>query len=174
MRPATRMFGTNPMDQIRRRYTGLEAAILCERGLPRILEAADSLVRMMMLHLTYEEQFLIAQQNHCESKLEAAPELFRIEAGLKQQELAAVFHLLRLGRFWMKEHRHRESAQSGCKTGPEKEQTVMVRSALVNPLPATTENATDRLANPAFDPSRLGRTGATTERSNQRFSPATK
>ena len=107
--------------EIRRRYTGLEKAILRGREMPGILKAANSLVQMMLLHFTHEEQLLLklSFSSHLRKKLsdanmEITDQLIGIEEGLEQENTAAVFHLLRLGRFWMKEHMHLESVESIC------------------------------------------------------------
>lgn len=130
MRTSTRMFGTKALEvrtldeehsEIRRRYTGLEKAILRGREMPCILKAATSLVQMMLLHFAHEEQLLIklSLSSHLRRKLsdantEVSDRLIGIEEGLEQGKTAAVFHLLRLGRFWMKEHMHLESVESIC------------------------------------------------------------
>ena len=148
MSTSTRMFETNAFDlrnldeehaKICRRYTGLEKAILRGRGLPRILEAADNLVEMMLLHFAHEEQFLMKlslcsrlQERHRDANIEVTAKLFGIEAGLKQGNPAAVFHLLRLGRFWMKEHMHLESDEFECEGLIEEERPRLVRHALVD------------------------------------------
>jgi hemerythrin len=142
------MFETNAIDlrnldeehaKIRRRYTGLEKAILRGRGLPRVLEAADNLVEMMLLHFAHEEQFLVKlflgsriQERHRDANIEVTAKLFGIEAGLKQGNPAAVFHLLRLGRFWMKEHMYLESDEFECEGLIEEERPFIVRRALVD------------------------------------------
>jgi hemerythrin len=116
----TRIFETNASElrnldkehaEIGRRYTGLEKVIVRGQGLPRILEAADSLVQIMFLHLAHEEEFLSNlplnsrfQERHRDASIEVTARLFGIEAGLQQGQVAAVFHLLRIVRFWMKEH----------------------------------------------------------------------
>jgi hemerythrin len=142
---STRMFETNALDlrildeehaEIRRRYTELEEAILRGRGLPRILEAADSLVQVMLLHFTHEEQFLVKLSLssgllHRDANIEVTAQLFGIEAGLEQGKAAAVFLLLRLGRFWMKEHMHREPVEFECETLIQ-EKPFLVRRALVD------------------------------------------
>jgi hemerythrin len=130
MKTSTRMFDTNAMDvrqldeehtEIRRRYTGIENAILRGREMPCILKAASSLVHMMLLHFTHEEQLLIKlsvssdlRKKLSNANLEVTGQLIGIEEGLEQGKAAAVFHLLRLGRFWMKEHMHLESVVSEC------------------------------------------------------------
>jgi hemerythrin len=130
MKTPTRMFETKALDvrnldeehtEIRRRYTGLEKAILRGREMPSILKAANSLVQMMFLHFTHEEQLLLrlSLSSHLRKKLgeanmEVTDRLIGIEEGLEQGNTAAVFHLLRLGRFWMKEHLHMESIESIC------------------------------------------------------------
>jgi hemerythrin len=130
MKTSMRMFETNALDvrnldeehtEIRRRYTGLEKAILRGREMPRILKAANGLVQMMLLHFTHEEQLLLnlSFSSHLRKKLNDAnmdvtDQLMGIEEGLEQGKTAAVFHLLRLGRFWMKEHMHLESVESIC------------------------------------------------------------
>lgn len=67
MRIPTRVFEPNifslhRLDQehaeIRHLYQGLEEAILLGRSMPGILEAADNLVRMILLHFIHEKQFL--------------------------------------------------------------------------------------------------------------------
>jgi hemerythrin len=130
MKTSMRMFETNALDvrnlaeehvEIRRRYTGLEKVILRGREMPRILKAADSLVQMMLQHFTHEEQLLLKlslssrlRKRLREANMEVTARLNGIEVGLEQGKTAAVFHLLRLGRFWMKEHMHLESVESEC------------------------------------------------------------
>jgi hemerythrin len=134
--------------EIRRRYSGLEKAILCGRGLPRILDAADSLVQMMLLHFTHEEQFLVKlplssnlPERHRNANIEVTAKLFSIEAGLKQGSAASVFHLLRLGRFWMNEHLHLENEEFECEGLVRKERTSLVRRALgVHPAAVARSN----------------------------------
>jgi hypothetical protein len=46
--------------------------------------------------------------------MEVTDQLIGIQEGLEQEKAAAVFHLLRLGRFWMKDHMHLESVESLC------------------------------------------------------------
>jgi hemerythrin len=130
MKTSMRMFETNALDvrnldeehtEIRGRYTGLEKAILRGREMPRILKAANSLVQMMLLHFTHEEQLLLKlsfsshlRKKLSEANMEVTDQLIGIKEGLEQGKTAAVFHLLRLGRFWMKEHMHLESVESIC------------------------------------------------------------
>jgi hemerythrin len=124
------MFETNALDvrnldeqhkEIRRRYTGIEKAILHGREMPSILKAANSLVQMMLLHFAHEEQLLLKlsfssylRKKLSDANMEVTDQLIGIEEGLEQGKTAAVFHLLRLGRFWMKEHMHLESVESLC------------------------------------------------------------
>jgi hemerythrin len=121
----TNAFDVRKLDQehaeIRRRYTGLEKAILRGREMSGILEAANSLVQMMLLHFAHEEQLLLklSFSSHLRKKLndanmEVTDQLIGIAEGLEEGKAAAVFHLLRLGRFWMKEHMHLESVESLC------------------------------------------------------------
>jgi len=130
MNTSLRMFETYALDvrnldaehtEIRRRYTGLESAILRGREMPNILKAANSLVQMMLLHFTHEEQLLLKlsvssqlRKKLGNANLEVAGRLIGIEEELEQGKVAAVFHLLRLGRFWMKEHMHLESVETEC------------------------------------------------------------
>ena len=130
MRTPTRMIKTNAFDvrnldrehaEIRRRYTGLERAILCGREMPSILQAATSLVQIMLLHFAHEEQFLLKlafssqlRKKLSEANMEVTDQLIGIAEGLEEGKPAAVFHLLRLGRFWMEEHMHLESVESLC------------------------------------------------------------
>ncbi len=125
-----RVFDTNAFEvrnldqehaEIRRRYTGLEKAILRGREMPSILKAANGLVQMMLLHFAHEEQLLLklSFSSHLRKKLshanmEATDQLIGIAEGLEEGKTAAVFHLLRLGRFWMEEHMHLESVESLC------------------------------------------------------------
>jgi hemerythrin len=116
--------------EIRCCYGGLEKTILCGRGLPHILAAADRLVKMMLLHLSHEEQLLVKLalsgdllERHRNSKIEVTSKLFSIETGLKQGSTASVFHLLRLGRFWMKEHMDQENEEFQCEALIRKERT---------------------------------------------------
>jgi hemerythrin len=130
MRTSTRIFETYAFDvrnldeehaEIRRRYSALEKAILRGQEMSGILKAADSLVQMMLLHFTHEEQLLLKlpfssrlRKRLGEANLEVTDRLIGIEVGLEQGKTSAVFHLLRLGRFWMKEHMHLESVESEC------------------------------------------------------------
>jgi len=145
MKTSTRVLEKNAFDlglldrehaEIRRRYVELENAILRGLGLPRILEAANSLVQMILLHFTHEERFLAAlslsnlQKRHRDANIEVTAQLFGIEAGLEQAKTAAVFQLLLLGRVWMKEHMHLESDQFECET--EEVRPFSLRGALVD------------------------------------------
>jgi hypothetical protein len=130
MRTPTGMLETNAWDvrnldeehkEILRRYTGLEEAILRGREMHCILKAASSLGQMMLLHFAHEEQLLLklSFSSHLRKKLsdanmEVTDQLIDIEEGLEQGKTAAVFHLLRLGRFGKKEHMHLESIESLC------------------------------------------------------------
>ncbi len=120
--------------EIRHRYTELERAIVCGRGLPRILEAAGSLVRMMLLHFTHEEQFLaklslpIIQKRHCKAGQEVTAQISSIESGLEQEKVAAVFLLLLLGKSWIKEHMNLESEEFECDGLIEEDRLFLVSS----------------------------------------------
>jgi len=145
MRTSTRKLETNAFDlrnldeehaEIRRRYSDLEKAILRGRALPGILEAADSLVQMMLLHFTHEEQFLLKlslstrrQQEHRDANIKVTVQLFDIEAGLEQGEIATVLRLLLLARDWMKEHMQLESAEFECEGLIEETRPFLVRRA---------------------------------------------
>jgi len=142
------MFETNAFDlrhldeehaEIRRRYTGLEKTILCGQGWPRILEAADSLVQKLLLHLAHEKQFLVKfslssrlQAKHRNANMEVTAQLFDIDAGLEKGTPAAVFLLLRLGRIWMKEHMHLACVE--CKGLIEEAGPFLVRPVVVDYL----------------------------------------
>jgi hypothetical protein len=74
---------------------------------------------MMLLHFTHEEQLLLKlsfssrlRKRLREANMEVTARLNGIEVGLEQGKTPAVFHLLRLGRFWMKEHMYLESVES--------------------------------------------------------------
>jgi hemerythrin len=124
------MFETNALDvrildaehaEIRRLYGRLEETILRGQEMPPILKAADGLIQMMSLHFAHEEQLLLKlsfssrlRKKLHEASMEVTAKLIGIAAGLEQEKTAAVFHLLRLGRIWMKEHMHLESIESEC------------------------------------------------------------
>jgi hemerythrin len=128
MRTSTRIIEPSAFDlrkldeehaEICRRYTGLEETILRGRGLPRILEAANSLVQMMLLHFTHEEQFLerlslSSFQRQRDANIEITAQLFDIEVGLEHSRVASVFQSLLLGRVWIKEHMRLESEEFKC------------------------------------------------------------
>jgi hemerythrin len=122
MRIPTRVFEPNifylhRLDQqhaeIRESYQSLEELILLGRDMPGIVEAAGSLVQMILLHFSQEELFLgklslpILQRQRS-ANAEITAQLFDIEDGLKQQKTAAVFQLLLLVHAWIKEHMQRE------------------------------------------------------------------
>jgi hemerythrin len=123
-------------DEIRRRYAGLEKTILRGLGQARILEAANSLVEMMLLHFTHEDQFLVKpsfskfQQRHRDANIEVTAQLFGIETGLAQGKIATVFQLLLLGRVWIKEHMHLEQDEFECETLIPARSPFLVRSAI--------------------------------------------
>ena len=112
MRVTTRVFKPNifslhRLDQehadIQLNYQSLEEAILLGQGVPGILEAANRLVQMILLHFTHEERFLgklslpiLQKQRNANGEVTA--QLFEIEDGLRQEKLAAVFQLLLLAR----------------------------------------------------------------------------
>jgi hypothetical protein len=86
--------------------------------MPSILKSANSLVQVMFLHFAHEEQLLLklSFSSHLRKRLndanmEVTDQLIGIQEGLEEGKPAAVFHLLRLGRFWMKEHMHLESVE---------------------------------------------------------------
>lgn len=122
MRVTTRVFEPNifslhRLDQehaeIQLSYESLEEAILLGQGVPGILEAADRLVQMILLHFTHEERFLgklslLILQKQRDANVEVTAQLFEIEDGLRQEKLAAVFQLLLLAKVWIKEHMQRE------------------------------------------------------------------
>jgi hypothetical protein len=125
--------------KIRRRYKELEKTILCKQALPRVLEAADSLVLILLLHLAHEKQFLLKlslssriQAKNRKAHMEVTSQLFGIEGGLEREKTSAVFLLLRLGRIWMKEHMQLESVE--CKGLIEEESPFLVRPAVVDQL----------------------------------------
>ena len=122
MRIPTRVFEPNifclhRLDQqhaeIRATYQSLEEAILAGQGMAGIVEAADSLVQMILLHFSHEELFLeklslpILQRQRG-ANAEIIAQLFEIEDGLRQEKTAAVFQLLILVHDWIKEHMQRE------------------------------------------------------------------
>ena len=100
MRTPTRVFEMNAFEvrnldrehaEIRRRYTGLEKAILRGREMPSILKAANSLVQMMLLHFAHEEQLLLklSFSSHLRKKLgqanmEVTDQLIGIAEGLEE------------------------------------------------------------------------------------------
>lgn len=118
--------------EIRHRYTEIEKAIVCGRGLPRILEAADSLVQMMLLHFTHEERFLAKlslsdiQKRHCDANIEVTAQLFGIGYGLEQEKISAVFQLLLLVKGWMREHINLESEEFECEGLIEEERLFLL------------------------------------------------
>jgi hemerythrin-like metal-binding protein len=122
MRIPTRVFEPNifclhRLDQqhaeIRETYQALEEAILVGQGAAGIVEAADTLVQMILLHFSHEELFLeklslpILQRQR-EANAEIMARLFEIEDGLRQEKPAAVFQLLILVHDWIKDHMQRE------------------------------------------------------------------
>jgi hemerythrin len=94
-------------------YEALEETILLGQDMVGILEAADCLVQMMLLHFAHEERFLgrlslpILQRQR-DANIEVTTQLFEVEDGLRQGKSAAVFQLLLLGKAWIKEHMQRE------------------------------------------------------------------
>jgi hemerythrin len=122
MKVATRVFEPNVfslhrLDQehaeIRRNYQSLEETILLGQGTPGILEAADRLVQLILLHFTHEERFLgklslLILQKQRDANAEVIARLFEIEDGLRQEKLAAVFQLLLLVNAWIKGHMQQE------------------------------------------------------------------
>lgn len=129
MRTSTRVFEKNALallhldaehSEIRRRYTGLEKAILSGTGMPCILATAKNLVQIMLLHFIHEEQFLAElslvniQNRHSDANIEITAQLFSIEAELEQGKTATLFQLLLLGRAWMKEHMQLEGEEFEC------------------------------------------------------------
>ncbi len=156
---STSIFETTALDlhtldeehaEICRRYEGLEEVIL-RRGsmhsIHRILAAADSLVHLILLHFTHEEQLLVKfsryslQKRHRETNMKIATQLFGIKAELEQGKIAPVFQLLRLGKVWIKEHMHLESEGGECEGSIDKERFFFVRRALVDHPSAITGNA---------------------------------
>ena len=148
---STSMFETSASDlrnldeehaEIRRRYQGLERAILRGGGMPRILAAADNFVQMMLLHFTHEEHFLVKlslgdlQTRHREAKIKVATQLFDIEAELEQGKAAAVFQLLRLGKVWMKEHMDLENEEIEREDLIDEERHFLARRVLMDNLAA--------------------------------------
>lgn len=149
MKTSMRMFETDTLDvrdlaeehvEICHRYIGLENVIMRGRVMPRILKAADSLVQMMLQHFAHEEQLLLQlslssrlRTRLREANMEVTAQLIGIEVGLEQGKPAAVFHLLRLGRFWMKEHMHLESVESECWL-PDESNNDRVQGALSSEL----------------------------------------
>jgi hemerythrin len=143
MKTSMRVAETNAFDlgnldqehlEIRRRYLGLEETILRGLGLPRILEAAGSLVQMMLLHFTHEEQFLVKfstlQNRQRDANIEITAQLFKIEIGLEQEKTSTVFQLLLLSRLWMKEHMDLESDEFECEALAEPQSPFLMRGVL--------------------------------------------
>jgi len=104
--------------EIGRRYVGLEKVILRGGGMLRILAAADSLVQMMLLHFTHEEQFLLKlavsrriQEIQHDANVAVTAKLMSIEAELELGSTDGVLHLLRLGKDWMREHMNLEDEE---------------------------------------------------------------
>ncbi len=141
MRTSTRTFETNAFDlrkldgehiEIRERYMEIEKAIVWGRGLPHIMEAADSLARMMLLHFTHEEQFLAKlslsgiKKRHCDANIRIIAELIEIESGLEQENVAAVFQLLLLAKVWTKEHLNLETQEFECEGLIEEERLFLL------------------------------------------------
>ncbi len=103
------------------RYIVLEKEILHGREMPHILKAADSLVQMMLQHFTHEEQLLPnlslssrLRNNLREANMDITARLNGIEVELEQGKTAAIFQLLSIGKYWIKEHMHLESVESVC------------------------------------------------------------
>jgi hemerythrin len=141
MRTSTRTFETNAFDlrnldrehiEIRQRYMEIEKAIVCGRGLPHIMEAADSLARMMLLHFTHEAQFLAKlslsgiQKRHRDANIKVIAELIEIESGLEQENVAAVFQLLLLCKVWTREHLNLENQEFECEGLIEEERLFLL------------------------------------------------
>jgi hemerythrin len=106
-----------------RRFEELEAVILrpgSMHSIHRILAAADNLVQMILLHFTHEEQLPIKlsryslQRKQRETKIKITTQLSGIKAELEQGKVTAVFQLLRLSKFWIKEQIHLESEGDEC------------------------------------------------------------
>jgi hemerythrin len=122
-------FETNALDlrhldaehaEICRRYEGLDGLILRQgsmHGISRILAAAGTLLHLMLLHFTHEEQLLVVfssdglLQRHRETSMKIATRLFDIKAELEQGKVAPVFRLLRLTKVWMNEHMNLENLE---------------------------------------------------------------
>ena len=95
--------------EIRWSYTKLEEEILAGRGMPTIVQAAERLVQVILLHLIHEERFLETLSRsillrHRDANTKICAQLFDIEAGLEQGKAGTVSQLLLLGKLWMKEH----------------------------------------------------------------------
>jgi hemerythrin len=128
--------------EIRGRYAELEKAILGRLGVPRMLEASNGLVQMILLHLTHEEEFIAKlphfrlHQRHRDANVDVTVQLFAIEAGLQEGKTASVLQLLLLCRVWMKEHMHMESGEFECESLIEQKSPFLVRGQRVANLAA--------------------------------------
>jgi len=160
MRTLTRVAETNAFilssldeehAEICRRYVALEKAILDRQGVSRTLEASDSLVQMILLHLAHEEEFtaklplLSHHERHRDTNIDTTVQLFGIEAGLQEGKTAAVLQLLLLGRLWMKEHMHLESSEFECEALSEQKSPFLVRGQRAGHLAARSPHASPEL-----------------------------
>ena len=105
--------------EISRRYTRLESTIRLGRTLGGIVEAANGLVQMVLLHFVHEEQFLEKLSlpsfpRQRDANIEITALLFDIETGLEQGKAGTLSLLLLLGKVWMKEHMQLECEQFVC------------------------------------------------------------
>jgi hemerythrin len=101
------------------RYMTLEAEILTGRGMSAMVDAAESLVRAILLHLNHEKEFLepISRAillKQVEANRELTSRLLDIEEGLKQEKPAAVLQLLLLVKRWLYWHMWTDSIEFEC------------------------------------------------------------
>ena len=91
---------------IERHYLELDDSILHGEGSARILDAAQKLVKLLLVHLTHEEQlrsqiaFPVLDDPRAEWKKNMS-ELLQIEAGLTQSEIYAALRLRSFCKGWI-------------------------------------------------------------------------
>jgi hemerythrin len=145
-----KMFETNAVDlrlldkehaEICRHYEGLDEVVLRQgsmHSISRILASAHSLVYLMLLHFTHEEQLLekvsrySLLQRHRKTSMEIATQLFGIRAELDRGKVAPVFQLLRLTKGWMEEHLYLETVE--CTSPIEEENPFWARPVVIEQL----------------------------------------
>jgi hypothetical protein len=105
--------------EIQGSYARLEGEILAGRGMPAIVESAERLVLLILLHFIHEERFLetvsrAIMLSHRDANLKTTARLVAIEDGLKQRKPAAVLQLLLLVKVWCYWHMWTESVEFEC------------------------------------------------------------